>query len=291
MRVSFSKKPTGRTKDEVHFHALVTAYVHTDGPEVHKDDPEVDTDGRYGHSEGAARDGHREKRTCVREARMPVSEQPVEAYFDQVISQVLASDYSKAFNEALNSAGVDSSGPVVNVAEMHVLKLPERGGQLVLLSDTVHRGERARCLVGQTLPERERAAAFMHFSYEASEHRLVVGSIRHLGDSYYSAPIIHTVDQKGFGTKNLGTFGIDDFRIHHRYTHATCIYAYIDTCICIYIYTHIHTHIHVYIHISIQIYTDIYVNTHTHTHTHTHTDAGRRARHWGCQSSTSLGGR
>ena len=59
VRVSFSKKPTGRTKDELHFYALVTAYVHKDGPEVDTDRREVD-------SGGGAPDAYREKRTCVR---------------------------------------------------------------------------------------------------------------------------------------------------------------------------------------------------------------------------------
>jgi hypothetical protein len=57
---------------------------------------------------------------------------------------------------------------------------------------------------------------FIHFSYEASEHRLVIGGLRHIAGSLYTDPRIHTSDAVGFGPGNLGLDGMDDFLCNHR---------------------------------------------------------------------------
>lgn len=62
----------------------------------------------------------------------------------------------------------------------------------------------------------EALECFTHFSYEASEHRLVIGSLRHVSGSLYTDPRIHTADSVGFGPGNLGREGMDDFLNNHR---------------------------------------------------------------------------
>lgn len=68
-----------------------------------------------------------------------------------------------------------------------------------------------------TTEERERNTpqAFSHFSFVASDYRLMIVDIQGVDDSY-TDPQIHTADGRGFGAGNLGTFGMEKFLESHR---------------------------------------------------------------------------
>lgn len=68
-----------------------------------------------------------------------------------------------------------------------------------------------------TTEERERNTphAYSHFTFVASDYRLMVVDIQGVNDSY-TDPQIHTADGRGFGAGNLGTFGMEKFLESHR---------------------------------------------------------------------------
>ncbi|KAG6952657.1 hypothetical protein JG687_00012870, partial [Phytophthora cactorum] len=57
--------------------------------------------------------------------------------------------------------------------------------------------------------------AFSHFSFVASDFRLMIVDIQGVADSY-TDPQIHSADGRGFGVGNLGTFGMEKFLESHR---------------------------------------------------------------------------
>ena len=71
--------------------------------------------------------------------------------------------------------------------------------------------------------ERNTPQAFSHFTYESSNHTLLICDIQGVSDSY-TDPQLHSVDSEGFGGKgNLGQRGIDRFLATHR-CNAICRY-------------------------------------------------------------------
>ncbi|KAI9910638.1 hypothetical protein PsorP6_010420 [Peronosclerospora sorghi] len=68
-----------------------------------------------------------------------------------------------------------------------------------------------------TTEERERNTpqAFSHFSFVASDFRLMIVDIQGVADRY-TDPQIHSADGRGFGVGNLGTFGMEKFLESHR---------------------------------------------------------------------------
>ena len=73
---------------------------------------------------------------------------------------------------------------------------------------------------------RNTPSAFAHFTYEASQHRLLVCDIQGVGD-LYTDPQIHTIDGKGFGKGNLGPEGIIKFLQTHQ-CNAICQHLRLD---------------------------------------------------------------
>lgn len=68
-----------------------------------------------------------------------------------------------------------------------------------------------------TTEERERNTpqSFSHFSFVASDYRLMIVDIQGVNDQY-TDPQIHSADGRGFGAGNLGTFGMEKFLESHR---------------------------------------------------------------------------
>lgn len=73
---------------------------------------------------------------------------------------------------------------------------------------------------------RNTPSAFAHFTYEASQHRLLVVDIQGVGD-LYTDPQIHTCDGKGFGKGNLGIDGMIKFLSTHQ-CNAICRHLRLD---------------------------------------------------------------
>mmetsp|Transcript_21957 Transcript_21957/g.44083 ORF Transcript_21957/g.44083 Transcript_21957/m.44083 type:complete len:423 (+) Transcript_21957:77-1345(+) len=63
--------------------------------------------------------------------------------------------------------------------------------------------------------ERNTPHAFSHFTFEASEHKLLICDIQGVGD-IYTDPQIHSIDGRGFGKGNMGTRGFRKFFSTHR---------------------------------------------------------------------------
>lgn len=63
--------------------------------------------------------------------------------------------------------------------------------------------------------ERNTPQAFSHFTYEASQHRILICDIQGVGD-LYTDPQIHSVDGRGFGKGNMGDRGFKKFLSSHR---------------------------------------------------------------------------
>jgi hypothetical protein len=70
--------------------------------------------------------------------------------------------------------------------------------------------------------KRNTPQAFSHFSYEFTEHKLMIVDVQGVGDAY-TDPQVHTADGQGFGQGNLGQEGIEHFLKSHR-CNAICVY-------------------------------------------------------------------
>eukprot|EP01006_Ploeotia_vitrea_P038375 TRINITY_DN66228_c9_g9_i1.p1 TRINITY_DN66228_c9_g9~~TRINITY_DN66228_c9_g9_i1.p1 ORF type:complete len:279 (+),score=26.83 TRINITY_DN66228_c9_g9_i1:29-865(+) len=70
--------------------------------------------------------------------------------------------------------------------------------------------------------------AFSHFSYEHSNHRMLIVDVQGVGD-VYTDPQIHTADGNGFGGGNLGQEGIDKFFKTH-WCNPICLYMGLPIC-------------------------------------------------------------
>jgi len=70
--------------------------------------------------------------------------------------------------------------------------------------------------------ERNTPQSFSHFSYESSNHGLLVCDIQGVSD-LYTDPQVHSADGQSFGKGNLGQRGIDRFIQSHR-CNAICRY-------------------------------------------------------------------
>eukprot|EP00123_Amoebidium_parasiticum_P003471 comp14778_c0_seq1/m.11203 comp14778_c0_seq1/g.11203 ORF comp14778_c0_seq1/g.11203 comp14778_c0_seq1/m.11203 type:complete len:457 (-) comp14778_c0_seq1:221-1591(-) len=70
--------------------------------------------------------------------------------------------------------------------------------------------------------DRNTPQAFSHFTYEASNHSVLVCDIQGVAD-VYTDPQLHTIDGWGFGKGNLGVRGFDRFLQSHR-CNAICHY-------------------------------------------------------------------
>eukprot|EP01083_Nonionella_stella_P066821 176295_1 len=70
--------------------------------------------------------------------------------------------------------------------------------------------------------ERNTPQAFSHFTYEASNHSILICDIQGVGD-LYTDPQMHSTDGKGFGKGNLGKRGFEEFLKSHR-CNAICRY-------------------------------------------------------------------
>eukprot|EP01043_Picozoa_sp_COSAG02_P079815 COSAG02_NODE_18663_length_926_cov_1.207981_1_plen_106_part_10 len=59
--------------------------------------------------------------------------------------------------------------------------------------------------------------AFSHFSFDASGGRQLIVDIQGVGD-LYTDPAVHSIDQQGFGSGNMGPEGMLSFFLTHQCT-------------------------------------------------------------------------
>ncbi|EKX35111.1 hypothetical protein GUITHDRAFT_118662 [Guillardia theta CCMP2712] len=144
-------------------------------------------------------------------AKMPVVQLPTHAYFDDAMTHVLARDYADAFNaEKVCERNL-------TFVEVFVLKLSQRDNMLIHAESMVDPVKPSRhSTKGHQIDDGDLAEAFAHFTWEASGKRLLIDGIRKLAGDVFCDPSVHSSTDLGFGRKNLGIQGIDDFFRTHR---------------------------------------------------------------------------
>lgn len=139
------------------------------------------------------------------------------SYLSDVEMQAVCAHYAELYNE--------HEPPLkVYYARSWLLKLRDRGDLVCSVEEFLPgayvKYSNNNGYVGKetsSTEERERNTpqAFSHFTFVASDYRLMVVDIQGVNDSY-TDPQIHTADGRGFGAGNLGTFGMERFLESHR---------------------------------------------------------------------------
>lgn len=139
------------------------------------------------------------------------------SYLSDVEMQAVCAHYAELYNE--------HEPPLrVYYARSWLLKLRDRGDLVCSVEEYLPgayvKYSNNNGYVGKetsSTEERERNTpqAFSHFTFVASDYRLMVVDIQGVNDSY-TDPQIHTADGRGFGAGNLGTFGMEKFLESHR---------------------------------------------------------------------------
>jgi hypothetical protein len=133
-------------------------------------------------------------------------------YFRDVEMQTVAKYYADQFNEYNPPKKVD-------FVKAWLLKLEDRQGKPLcgverFIEGSYRKHNNNFGYVSED--DRNTPQAFSHFTYEASNHQMLVCDIQGVSD-LYTDPQLHCVDNKhNFGKGNLGQRGIDRFLQTHR---------------------------------------------------------------------------
>lgn len=139
-------------------------------------------------------------------------------YFRDVEMQSVAKYYAKLFNEYNPPKNVD-------FVKAWILQLDDREGSPIcgverFIDGPYRKHNNNYGFVSDE--ERNTPQSFSHFSYESSNHGLLVCDIQGVSD-LYTDPQVHSADGQSFGKGNLGQRGIDRFIQSHR-CNAICRY-------------------------------------------------------------------
>jgi elongation factor 2 kinase len=139
-------------------------------------------------------------------------------YFRDVEMQSVAKYYAKLFNEYNPPKKVD-------FVKAWLLQLDDREGSPIcgverFIDGPYRKHNNNFGFVSDE--ERHTPQSFSHFSYESSNHGLLVCDIQGVSD-LYTDPQVHSADGQSFGKGNLGQRGIDRFIQSHR-CNAICRY-------------------------------------------------------------------
>lgn len=158
-----------------------------------------------------------EPNTQLLVAKFMIQSADVSTYLSDVEMQAVCAHYARLYNEHEPPLKVD-------YAQSWLLKLKDRDGVVCCVEEYLPgayvKYSNNNGFVGHTTSateERERNTpqAFSHFTFVASDYRLMVVDIQGVHDSY-TDPQIHTFDGRGFGAGNLGTIGMEKFLQTHR---------------------------------------------------------------------------
>eukprot|EP00472_Partenskyella_glossopodia_P010363 CAMPEP_0197517812 /NCGR_PEP_ID=MMETSP1318-20131121/2884_1 /TAXON_ID=552666 /ORGANISM="Partenskyella glossopodia, Strain RCC365" /LENGTH=393 /DNA_ID=CAMNT_0043067675 /DNA_START=187 /DNA_END=1368 /DNA_ORIENTATION=+ len=148
----------------------------------------------------------------------PSDNKNTKVYFRDVETQTIAKYYAEKFNQYHPPKKVD-------FIKACVLELIQREGNPIVGVEKFIPGpyRKHNSNYGYVSDEeRNTPQAFSHFSWEASDHTLLVCDIQGVGD-LYTDPQIHHISGEGFGKGNLGMAGISKFLQKHR-CNAICRY-------------------------------------------------------------------
>eukprot|EP01102_Stenamoeba_stenopodia_P021409 TRINITY_DN8622_c0_g1_i1.p1 TRINITY_DN8622_c0_g1~~TRINITY_DN8622_c0_g1_i1.p1 ORF type:complete len:533 (+),score=124.13 TRINITY_DN8622_c0_g1_i1:135-1601(+) len=134
-----------------------------------------------------------------------------DAYFHDAMMQTVAKQFAMMFNARNPPKKVDFIAATV-------VEFVERPSKDLACIEEMLQGEYRKhnnnCGF-VSANERLTPQAFSHFTYEVSQHKMLVVDIQGV-DDFYTDPQIHTVDGKGFGEGNTGQSGIQAFLDSHR---------------------------------------------------------------------------
>lgn len=141
-----------------------------------------------------------------------------EVYFRDVEMQAIAAFYANQFNEYNPPKKVD-------FVKAWLLQLDDREGAPIcgverFIDGPYRKHNNNFGFVSDD--ERNTPQAFSHFTYESSNHGMLVCDIQGVSDMY-TDPQVHSQDGQGFGKGNMGQRGIDKFIQTHR-CNAICRY-------------------------------------------------------------------
>ena len=141
-----------------------------------------------------------------------------ESYFQDVITQHYARAYAIRYNSY-------SPPKKIDILLCWLLELKQRPGAPLCCVEVFVNGvyrKHNNNFGYVSEDERNTPQAFSHFSYEASQHSILIVDIQGVGD-VWTDPQIHSRDGVGFGKGNMGERGVEKFIASHR-CNAICRY-------------------------------------------------------------------
>mmetsp|Transcript_39774 Transcript_39774/g.66636 ORF Transcript_39774/g.66636 Transcript_39774/m.66636 type:complete len:413 (-) Transcript_39774:120-1358(-) len=133
-------------------------------------------------------------------------------YLDDVATQQCASEYAKMYNRY-------NPPKRVEFVEAFVISLIDRPrAPLCAVEryiDGTYKKHNNNWGFINNKHERNTPHAFSHFTYEASQHQLLICDIQGVAD-IYTDPQIHSIDGRGYGKGNMGKRGFRKFFSTHR---------------------------------------------------------------------------
>jgi elongation factor 2 kinase len=141
-----------------------------------------------------------------------------ESYFEDVKMQMLCKQYANKYNQY-------NPPKTIDFIKAWLLELSSRPDKpLAGVERFIHGAYRKHNNNFGFVSDDERNTpqAFSHFTYEASQHELLICDIQGVADCY-TDPQIHNQDGRGFGKGNMGQRGLTKFLSTHR-CNAICRY-------------------------------------------------------------------
>ena len=144
---------------------------------------------------------------------LKVSKDPDEdaqAYFDDVQLQMEAKMYAELYNRR-------NPPKLVTFLDAYVLEFRNRPGKPICAVEKYIEGEYKKYNNNWSWSDDKRNTpqAFSHFTFEHSNHQILVCDIQGVGDTW-TDPQIHSSDGEGYGKGNLGQEGIKKFLGAHK---------------------------------------------------------------------------
>ena len=166
-------------------------------------------------AEGNLRKAFRMKDLSVTDSQyvLKVSKDPDEdaqAYFDDVQLQMEAKMYAELYNRR-------NPPKLVTFLDAYVLEFRNRPGKPICAVEKYIEGEYKKYNNNWSWSDDKRNTpqAFSHFTFEHSNHQILVCDIQGVGDTW-TDPQIHSSDGEGYGKGNLGQEGIKKFLGAHK---------------------------------------------------------------------------
>ncbi|KYQ91743.1 myosin heavy chain kinase [Tieghemostelium lacteum] len=135
-----------------------------------------------------------------------------DSYFTDVLMQTFCSKWAETFNEAKPPKPITFLPSYVYELIDHPPPYPVCGGEPFIEGDYKKHNNNSGYVSSDA---RNTPQAFSHFSYEHSNHELLIVDIQGVND-FYTDPQIHTKNAQGFGEGNLGETGFHKFLQTHK---------------------------------------------------------------------------